>query len=141
MGTNIDKQIEELISNREKFNEFVYTSLDDAIEELKKRQTEVHLDKKVELFLNKDIPEQMKGGMKAVMFRQVVTPNYEIRRFLSVPDATELIPVFWEYYDDKFTSNNPLKYYLGKLGFHVGIGKSGLHRRIDTTIIDFNISN
>jgi len=134
-------KIEELVSNRMKFDEVIYTSLDDAINELDTRWSNKELDKRLEHYIGESLPETLKKGFCAVLFRQITTPNYETRRFMCIPDATKLKPVFWEYENDKFTSNNLLKYYFGKLGFHVGIGSNGQHRRIDINTINFNESN
>ncbi len=53
----------------------------------------------------------------------------------------DLQPIFWEYYDDKFTSNNECKHALGKMGFYHGIGKKGGSKIEHTNIIDFNTSD
>lgn len=138
---DLEKQIKFLCENRKEFNKIVYTPIEEAINELEKRRVDKKLEKKVIEYLNGDIPEIMKGGSKAVLFRQLITPNYEINRFMSVPDATELEVVFWEYYDDKFTPNNPLKHSLGKMGFRYGVGKKGGDKITYQKVIDFNASN
>jgi len=37
MDSEVEKQIEDLVSDREKFNKFVYTPVDEAVCELEKR--------------------------------------------------------------------------------------------------------
>jgi hypothetical protein len=135
------KKIGELVADRKKFEQEVYTPLNDAIVELKIREKDKVLEKKVCEYLNHNVPEPMSNGGKAVIFRQLVTPNYEICRFMCIPDATDLVPVFWEYYTDKFTPNNPMKLRWGKMGFHFGIGKKGGKKTTYENIIDFNKSN
>ncbi len=133
---------DELMQDREFFDKTVYTAPDVALQELRERRADPKLESGVNASLSNDIPEPLKEGPKAVIFRQLVTPNYEIRRFFSIADAMEgLEPLFWEYYDDKFTSNNEWKHSLGKLSFYNGKGKKG-GSKVDTLkIIDFNTSN
>lgn len=132
-------QIDELVADREKFSRFVYTPLDEALEELKKRQTDPTLHEFIQKELPVGAPLPMLTNPKAVMFRQVVTPNYEIRRFLDLIDMVEgLSPMFLEYAEDKFTDNNEWKYSLGKVGFYFGQGKKGGEKIERTRVIDFN---
>ncbi len=133
--------IDKLISNRQEFNSLVYTPIENAIELLDVRLKNCDLVTKVDKYLNGNIPDIMRNGSTAVIFRHVITPNYEINRFLSVPDATSLKAVFWEYHNDKFTSNNPLKHSLGKMGFRHGVGKKGGQIISFENVIDFNQYN
>jgi hypothetical protein len=130
-----------LVDHRTEFNELVYTPFGTAVEELKRRWNDEDLTKKVDDFLGGDVPEPLKQGFTAIIFRQLATPNYELRRFFAVPDVLELKPVFWEYHDDKFTSNNPLKHALGKMPFLSGYGKKGGAKIEYRNVIDFNESN
>jgi hypothetical protein len=126
---------EYLLQNPEAFNSFIYTTLDEAILELDRRWK----DKTIPDYV--PIPSSIAKGGKAVLFRQLITSNYEARRFVNIVDATNLEPLFWEYHTDKFTSNNEWKHSLGKLFFYEGIGKLG-GRKINTlNIIDFNTYN
>lgn len=132
-------QIDELIADREKFTRFVYTPLDEALEEFKKRQNDKELSEVLQKLLPIGAPSPMKNSPKAVMFRQLVTPNYEIRRFLDLIDMVEeLDPMFLEYAEDKFTDNNEWKYSLGKMSFYFGQGKKGGEKIQRTRVIDFN---
>lgn len=87
-----------------------------------------------------DIPEVFRREKKAVIFRQLATPNFEMIRFLTViPES--LRPVFFEFHADKFTTQNAEKCALGKLHFYNGFGKKG-GMKVDTRkIIDFNTSD
>jgi hypothetical protein len=127
-----------LTTDRQLFNSFVYTPLDEAIDELDRRSKDTKLEKHIEDLLPFAIPEVLQGKKSAVLFRQLVTPNYEVRRFLSIVDVVgELEPFFWEYHDDKFTSNNSMKYALGKMGFYSGKGKKGGTKMKYQKILDF----
>jgi hypothetical protein len=100
------------------------------------------LETKIVELLNEDIPEVFKKKSKGVLFRQVATPNYETRRFISIIDGFEnLDPLFFEYYQDKFTSNNEHKHSLGKIRFFYGHGKNGGAKIERVKIIDFNFYN
>lgn len=138
---NLQEQIEHLISNREAFNKFVYTPLDEAVKELEIRKKDSKLGTLVNKNLLTDIPDALKKNNSVVLHRQVVTPNYEVGRFANIVDALEFNPVFFEYADDKFVTENDWKYYLGNMGFYLGIGKKGGVKVEHVRIIDFNIAN
>ncbi len=127
--------IDLLISNREVFNSFIYTPLEEALAELDKRRNDESIQVDIKA------PLALQGEAKAVMFRQLVTPNYEIRRFLSLLDSIKLKPLFWEYHNDKFTSNNEWKHSLGRLFFYHGRGKQGGAKIDSKNAIDFNLAN
>lgn len=112
--------IQKLISDREKFETFVYTPVDEAIAELKRRRQDEELTAKVSELLNGDVPDMLSDSrIYAIIFRQITSPNYEIRRFFHIVKALdELTPFFGEYRDDKFTTNNDHKHAWGKLLFH-----------------------
>jgi len=136
----VEKQIEDLVSDREKFNKFVYTSVNDAVNELEKRRSE-NLQSRVTKFLSVGVPEALNNQKRAVVFRQLVTPNYELRRFISLVDAIDRFsPLFFEYANDKYTDNNEWKYHLGKMLFYAGTGKKGGEKITRLNIIDFNTS-
>ncbi len=132
---------ETLTSNRDIFNQTVYTRFDEAIVEIEKRRTDARLEGEIHHLLKGNIPLPFKNSYRLVLFRQLCTPNYETRRFLSIADAMDLDPLFWEYYNDKFTPNNLYKYYLGRMGFYSGVGKKGGVKVEYLKVIDFNSSN
>src|SRR3989344_5332634 len=93
-----------IMSDRNLFNQIVYTPLSDAIRLLNERQKDPLLMKKVEKLFKGEIPEILKSKKSAVMARQLATPNYENRMFVSISKKVGLKPIFFEYTDDKFTS-------------------------------------
>lgn len=134
--------IDSLVADREAFNAFVYTPLEQAIDSLKEREANEELREKVKSILPNGIPEILEGKKSAILFRHLATPNYEIRRFVSIIDVIDhLDPVFWEYHSDKFTSNNECKHALGKMSFHFGRGKKGGQIINRVNVIDFNTYN
>lgn len=132
--------IEELVSDHKKFDDYVYcSSMEEAMAELERRRNDKDLQKKVEeYFKDVGIPKEFQGEPKLVMFRQLATPNIEVSRFLITADGVDMDPLFVEYYEDKFTSNNAWKKYLGKLAFYEGVGKKGGEKISYKTIIDFS---
>ncbi|MFZ2620950.1 MAG: hypothetical protein WAX85_02480 [Minisyncoccia bacterium] len=130
-----DIDIDELVKDRKAFNKFVYTPFDEAIKEIGKRKSDKSIHD-----LN-FVPGILKKAPRAIMFRQLVTPNYEISRFVSISELCGLEPLFFEYYNDKFTSNNVWKHSLGKMFFCKGRSKDGQARVETLNVIDFNRSN
>ncbi len=129
---------EKIISDRNIFNQVVYTPLSEALRLLDERRKDKELVKKVETLLKGDIPEFFKKSKCSVLFRQIATPNHESRRFISLAKENGLYPVFFEYYDDKFTSCNAFKHSLGQLHIPTKTGKKNGSTVEKITIIDFN---
>lgn len=135
-------KIDEITSDRQKFDEMVYTSLEDAVEEIQKRWEDGKLKELLAReYFTKGLPPPLRDSPKLVLFRQLATPNYELQRFIDVSNTGGMGKVVLEYLDDKFTPNNSMKYCLGKLGFYDGVGKKGGKKITYETIIDFNKSN
>lgn len=133
---------DELFTNRKLFEKVVYTPANKCMGELTRRRKDTVLEAKVNELLNNDLPAPFLESPQGVSFRQLATSNYEMRRFFSIIDAIDgLSPLFWEYYEDKFTSNNEWKRSLGKLFFYNGRGKKGGAKIDAVRIIDFNEFN
>lgn len=137
----LNEKINKAVSSQKEFSETVYTSLNNALEELEIREKDSSLDEKLSSFIKSEIPPIMRDGKRAVFFRQVMTPNFETWRFIGISDSTNLKLTLWEFHDDKFTSNNLMKCRLGKMSFHHGIQKDGQHKRSYKNIIDFHLSD
>src|SRR5690554_6157882 len=135
----LNTTIDDLVKNRVLFNQFIYTPVEQAIAELNKRRDDEQLKSLVaEEFT---LPAPLQNTQRAVLFRQVATPNHEVIRFLTIAELMGLPPLFWEYHKDKFVPNNEVKYYLGNLAFYNGRGKKGGAKFEYKKIIDFNSSN
>src|SRR3989338_749461 len=130
-----------IMSDRNIFNQIVYTPLSEALRLLDERKKNKELTAKVEKLLKGDIPEFLKKKNCAILFRQVATPNYETRRFISLAKENDLHPVIFEYHDDKFTSNNEFKHSLGQLHIQKKNRKNSNFSVEKITIIDFNLHN
>ena len=130
-----------IMSDRNIFNQVVYTPLSEALKLLDERRKDLELMSKVEKLLKGDIPEFFKNKKCAILFRQIATPNHETKRFLALAKENGLQPVFFEYHDDKFTSNNEFKHSLGQLHVQKKNSKNGDYNVEKITIVDFNLHN
>lgn len=129
-----------IMADRLMFNQTVYTTLPEALRILDERRKDKDLVNKVEKFLNNSIPEILKSKKCGVLGRHIATPNHESIRFISLCKEYDLHPVFFEYHDDKFTSNNDFKHSLGQLHVRKSGSKSGESVE-KITIVDFNENN
>ncbi len=114
--------IAELLSDKKKFDSFLYTPLRDAISELSTRENDTIILDYLKGVPPLRLPDTDKKYM--VLCRNIGTPNYEMHRFLASADVlTELKPYIFEYTKDKYTHINRMKITLGKLAFYKGINK------------------
>jgi len=119
----------------------IYTPLEDAIKEIKKRSQNRELKKDVELFLDDTLPDIFQHNTYFCFTRHIHSPNYELMSFLSLADKNDFQIKLLEYSKDKFTAKNNLKYYLGKMYFDHGIGKRGGKKISSKAIIDLDRSD
>lgn len=131
----------EILQSRELFNEFVYTPLSVALKVLDENRKNPELMAKIDELLKGDVPQILKDSMCGVQFRQIATPNHDARHFISIAEDNNLKPVFFEYLDDKFTSNNEYKHSLGQLHIQGIVNKSDYFPVEKISVIDFNKSN
>ncbi|HRY31191.1 MAG TPA: hypothetical protein P5328_02275 [Candidatus Paceibacterota bacterium] len=123
--------------------EDIYTDPKEAVAELKRRQKNPELIKKVEEYLKGDIPEPLVNFLekpKMVLFRNIFTPDYELDIFLKYAKEIGAQPILFEYTDDMFVAKNEDKYALGKLMFYLNTDKEGHVNTKNLKIIDFNDS-
>jgi len=124
--------------------ENVYSTLSEAIGEIEKRKSNKQLNEKVKEFLEScGVPDVLKKSKKipAVLFRQLASPNYEMRRFIALAELGDFKPVVWEYLEDKYVTSNPEKYSLGKMSFFHGTGKKGGAKITREKIVDLQYYN
>jgi hypothetical protein len=96
-----------------------YTSLEEAKEEIWKRWHNMDLHMKVQDFIG-NIPQPLQDAPKAVLDRNIATPNFEFFHFLELSSKTNLSPLVTEYISDKFVTNNVDKLALAKMPFYKG---------------------
>ncbi|MFA7191888.1 MAG: hypothetical protein WC089_01120 [Candidatus Paceibacterota bacterium] len=130
-----------IMSDHNIFNQVVYTPLSDALRLLEERQKDVDLVNKIKDLFAGEIPEILNDKNCAVIARQLATPNHECRAFVGLARENNLKPIFFEYYDDKFTSNNKYKHSLGQIHVSDGLDKKGDDIVEKINIVDFNIYN
>jgi hypothetical protein len=123
---------------REAFEKYVYTDIFSALDLLKIREKDTSLDSYIEKELGDTIPKEFRDSIRYVFFRQVATPNFEFRRFLHICSFfSQHTSLFFEYGDDKFTSNNEHKYHLGRLPAFQGFDKNRNPIVEKQTVVDF----
>jgi len=128
-----------IMSDRNIFNQIVYTPLSEALRLLEERQKDPELIAKIEKLLKGDIPEVLKNKKCCVLSRHIATPNYESRKFMSIAKDCNLTPVFFEYHDDKFTPNvNIFKRSLAQIFIQKKFDRNGNDFSEKITIVDFN---
>ena len=137
MKTYVSPCIDELIEDRDYFNSFVYTPIDQAIKELETRKDNVSLSDHINKCMPNGIPSIFNGWRNAILGRQLATPNFELKKFDSVVNQ---LPGFKKttivMHKDKFTpGNNVTKYHLGKIVFSNGSIQSGTK---SIMAVDFN---
>jgi hypothetical protein len=115
-----------------------YTPLSVAKKEIWKRWNDKELRKKVEDFLGLYIPDFLKTEPRALLVRQITASDIEYYHFIEQAKSIGLKPTFVEYLTDKFATNNPDKYHLGKLYFFEGQGKNHGDKIRVMRIVDFN---
>ncbi len=130
-----------IMSDRNIFNQVVYTPLSEALRLLEERKKDPDLVKKVKKLLNNKIPKVCKDRKCGIMARQLATPNHENRVFISLAQDNDLHPFFLEYFDDKFTSNNKYKHSLGQLHIQNKRDRNGDECVEKISVIDFNKAN
>jgi len=130
--------IDDLISNRDLFNSFIYTPVEEAVKELELRKGDTTISNYISQHLPAGIPGNFKEGKHAILGRQLATPNFEFMKFISVADTlagfkkTAIV-----MHKDKFTpGNNETKYHLGKLVFNKENSKGGTTNSV--MAVDFN---
>jgi len=94
----------------------LYTTVEEAKEEIWKRWNDENLRKEVEQFLG-EIPEVFKKKTRACLFRQIFSPNYKYLKFLDLIQVIDLKSLGIEYLEDMFLTLNKDKTCLGKMTF------------------------
>lgn len=115
----------------------MYVTLEHAREAIWKRWSAPLIQRKVQECIG-EIPAFLRQEPRAVLARQVATPNFEFRRFSAEAPKSGLKPVVIEYTGDKFCSRNRDKYLLAKMTFFHGRGRKGGDKLTRRRTIDFN---
>lgn len=128
--------IEGLVSDHEAFRAFVYTPAEAAATELRRRASDTSIP------VPTYVPSKAAKGLKALYSVCTVTPNYEIRRYVSIADALDLTPLMFEREQDKFVpQNNIWKHALGKIRIMEGRDRNGHAILKKINIVNFNTAS
>lgn len=109
--------MEEETGKLEKEIDKMYTSLSVAKDEIRRRWKDQDLQKKVENFLGENVPEIFRDQPKAIIFRNIATPNLELKVAREYAQMMGLELVVIEYTADRFCTRNRDKLHLGKMVF------------------------
>lgn len=115
----------------------IYTPLEEAKKEIKKRWSDKDLEKKVDDFLKGDLPDFLQNSPKAYLARHISSPNMEFMRFKDLAKDADLEYILSECLSDRYLSKNSLKHHLGKMFFHEGINKNGDKIFNPKLVVDF----
>lgn len=114
----------------------IYTSLEEAKQELYRRWNDNDLRKEVAASIGTE-PSLLTEEPKACLSRFITTPNFELFKFLELTYQIELKPVFIEHANDLFYSGNLDKRARGKLHFFFKRDKRGEAIYARRRIVDF----
>jgi hypothetical protein len=103
----------------------MYTSIEEAKEEVWRRWNNPDLRKRVAEFMGGDVAEVFKLEPRAVLFRNIASPAIESHYFVEQAESIELNPVCLEYLHDRFCTRNADKIRLAKLAVFNGRNKHG----------------
>lgn len=118
-----------------------YTPLNVAKEELLRRRNDKELKKKVEDFLQDDIPDALKKDPKLILWRSITTPDNEVQTLIEMSSKTGIGFIGFEHVKDKFVSWNLDKYSLMVLHINNGKRGNGSDNIYKMKIIDVNEAN
>jgi hypothetical protein len=113
-----------------------YTPIEKVKEELVKRWNNKELRSKVSQYFNRELPLLLKDSPKAVLFRNIISPDGEFERFYHTAIKNELDPIGLEYTGDKFVTFNEDKFALVNLDFYIGRSTDGSARARARKIVD-----
>lgn len=121
--------------------DYLYSLPTDAAHELRERHASPALAVEMEHWRS-TLPDALLTQFtspRAIMFRQVATPNNEIIRFFEIAKELQLEPLVLEYTDDTFVSTgNQFKRALGKLPIFQYTGADGRDMHQYQSLVDFN---
>lgn len=102
----------------------IYTTLEEAGEEIRRRWNNKRLRQQVEEYLG-SIPECFQQEPRAVIGRHIASPDIEFLHFIEQAERIKLKPVCLEYLQDRFCTVNADKVCLAKLATYNGRNKHG----------------
>lgn len=126
----------------ERLSRLIFTPIDQAVTEIKRRRTDVQLVQKVKNYLKGDIPEYFDQATPVFYLQRfIATPNYELLHVAETTKQYNLPLIVGQDFKSKFSTNNELKLPLGKLPVIKGLSNNKDEIVEYFTLIDFNTSN
>jgi hypothetical protein len=117
----------------------IYTSLGEAEIEIKRRNKDLVLKKKLDDFWGENKPDFIYDKKpRSVLSKSIMTPNLEFKYFMDISKEIGLDICLWEYNKGKFVGKNQEKRHLGKMFFYHGHGKKNGNKIDHTNILDFS---
>lgn len=102
----------------------IYTTLEEAGEEIRRRWQDQALRQRVAEYLG-GVPDCFDQEPRAVLFRNIASPDIEFHHFVEQAEQIALKPVGLEYLHDRFCTRNADKICLAKLAIFNGRNKHG----------------
>lgn len=102
----------------------IYTTLEEAGEEIRRRWQDKALRQRVTEYLG-EIPDCFAHEPRAVLFRNIASPDIEFSHFTGQAEQIGLKPLCLEYTHDRFCTRNADKICLAKLAIFNGRNKHG----------------
>lgn len=141
MNSVTDPNIATLTGDRERFADYVYTPLKEAVETLRIRQAH-QLFARDKTIAGAPVPWTLRrANPVGVLFRQIGSPSYETRRVVRLAQQHGLSLIIWEFHADRFLTRNRCKIALGRLGFYAGLGRNGGRRIQYVPVFDLDAEN
>ena len=113
-----------------------YSTPEEVLAELAKRWANPELSKEIAAFLGGHVLPPLAERPRAILARNLATPDNEFNEFAAQSRALGLSPLLLEYSGDRFTTLNRGKMSLVKLAFHHGMDKNGAARVTHLRVVD-----
>lgn len=114
------------------------TPLSEAVLVIQERNKNQELIKKVDAYLNKDIPDHFLNGPILYLSRHIATPSFATLRFVELTKEFNLRKVIGEDKNDRFVAITSLKRSLAKLPIVTGSSRKNEEITEKFTIVDFD---
>ena len=103
----------------------IYTPIEEAKKEIERRWNDKELEKKVNEYLDGNIPDVFKKEPKGVCTFHIATPNWAFFHLWMASNSIGLKPLVFEYTEDNFITTNFDKVSLAKMVFYHGKDDNG----------------
>lgn len=132
------KVISQVPSHSQSTPDDIYTPLDCAVRELRKRREDAGLERKVAEFLDGRKPPHFLDAPRALHWPTVASPNIWMHEVHVAADQMGIAPLVFEYQRDKFHPGNETKRHLAQLRFFLGRDRHGSPRTRRLNGVDVN---